>query len=429
MTIHTALCETVGIEYPIVQAPIGSATNPELAAAVSNAGGLGHLAVTWRDIAETSRVIRETCERTDEPFAVNLALDDRTTIVDTDDHLEAILDAGPDVVTFSFGDATPYVDRVHEAGALAFQTVASAAAARDAVDAGVDVVVTQGLEAGGHVQSEVATTALVPRVADAVGDELPIVAAGGIADGRGSRPHSHSARTAHGSEPGSSRPRRRPSTRRIGNEFSRATKRTHGTRRCTTRAGPVWPTGCSRTERSSGGRGRAAGIRRAPGEDDVVATTESGKPIERYDEALATPNVDGSIEEMALYAGQSGGLVEESRPAEEVLEALVTELREAISGLESQGLRTRVRNQRGQRSRRRSSGYRSMPPLTSITSPVTYDDSSLARKRTTAAISSTSASRSSGMPATIRSRTFSGTFSTMSVRVNPGATQFAVEPP
>ncbi|TYT62159.1 NAD(P)H-dependent flavin oxidoreductase [Natrialba swarupiae] len=338
MTIHTALCETVGIEYPIVQAPIGSATNPELAAAVSNAGGLGHLAVTWRDIAETSRVIRETCERTDEPFAVNLALDDRTTIVDTDDHLEAILDAGPDVVTFSFGDATPYVDRVHEAGALAFQTVASAAAARDAVDAGVDVVVTQGLEAGGHVQSEVATTALVPRVADAVGDELPIVAAGGIADGRGIA--ATLALGADGAWLG---------TRFVATEEAtvhetyreRVLESDETDTRYTTLYDKGWPGMAHRVlENGTLERWDAAGQPESgerPGEDDVVATTESGKPIERYDEALATPNVDGSIEEMALYAGQSGGLVEESRPAEEVLEALVTELREAISGLESQG--------------------------------------------------------------------------------------------
>ncbi|MFC6766578.1 nitronate monooxygenase, partial [Natrinema soli] len=103
-----------------MQASIGSATTPELAAAVSNAGGLGHL-------------------------AVNLVCDDATTIVDTDEHLKVILESGADVVTLSFGEAAPFVDRIHEAGALAFQTVGSAAAAREAVAAGVDAVVTQGL--------------------------------------------------------------------------------------------------------------------------------------------------------------------------------------------------------------------------------------------------------------------------------------------
>ncbi|WP_435552114.1 NAD(P)H-dependent flavin oxidoreductase, partial [Natrinema sp. CGMCC1.2065] len=167
MTLETRLTDLLGIEYPIVQAPIGSATTPELAAAISNAGGLGHLAVTWRDREETRRAIRETRGLTDDPFAVNLVLDEATTAIDTADHLEAVLDAGAPIVTLSFGDTAPYVDRIHEAGAVVTRTVGSAEAARDAVDAGVDLVVTQGLEAGGHVQSEVATTALVTRVADA----------------------------------------------------------------------------------------------------------------------------------------------------------------------------------------------------------------------------------------------------------------------
>ncbi|MWV39743.1 nitronate monooxygenase [Natrialba sp. INN-245] len=336
MTIHTALCETVGIEHPIVQAPIGSATTPELAAAVSNAGGLGHLAVTWRDIAETSRLIRETRERTDEPFAVNLALDDRTTIVDTDDHLEAILDASPDVVTFSFGDAAPYVDWVHDAGALAFQTVGSAAAARKAVDAGIDVVVTQGLEAGGHVQSEVATTALVPPVADAVGDDVPIVAAGGIADGRGI-----AAALALGADGAWLGTRFVATTQASVHETyrERVIESDETDTRYTTLYDKGWPGMPHRMlENGTLERWDAAGQPEPgerPGEDDVVATTESGKPIERYDEALATPDVDGAIEEMALYAGQSGGVVEETLPAEEVLEVLVTELRETVSDLES----------------------------------------------------------------------------------------------
>ncbi|MEY7847763.1 NAD(P)H-dependent flavin oxidoreductase [Natrarchaeobius sp. A-rgal3] len=336
MTIHTGLSETVGIEYPIVQAPIGSATNPELAAAVSNAGGLGHLAVTWRDCEETARVIQETRERTDEPFAVNLALDDRTTIVDTDDHLEAILSADPDVITFSFGDAAPYVDRVHEAGALAFQTVASAAAARDAVDAGVDVVVTQGREAGGHVQSEVATMALVPRVVDAVGDEVPIVAAGGIADGRGI-----AAALALGAD-GAWLGTRFVATEEAGiheTYQNRVLESDETDTQYTTVYDKGWPGMPHRVlendtlERWEISGNPSPGNR--PGEDDVVATTGTGEPIERYDEALATPDVDGDVEEMALYAGQCTGLVEKSGPANEVLEALVAELREAVAGLET----------------------------------------------------------------------------------------------
>lgn len=336
MSLRTSLCDVAGIEHPIVQAPIGSATTPELAAAVSSAGGLGHLAVTWRDLGETRRVIRDTRERTDRPFAVNLALDEATTVVDTDAHLEAVLEAGAPIVSFSFGDAAPYVDRVHDADALAVQTVGNAAAAREAIDAGVDVVVTQGLEAGGHVQSEVATTALVPRVADAVGDEVPIVAAGGIADGRGI-----AAALALGAD-GVWLGTRFVATEEanVHDAYRRRLQESDETdTRYTTLFDKGWPGTAHRVlENETLERWEAAGRPPAgerPGEDEVVARTDdgAGEPIERYDEALATPDVDGDVEAMALYAGQSVGGVDDVRPASAVLENLVSETRTVISRL------------------------------------------------------------------------------------------------
>ncbi|MDF9745828.1 NAD(P)H-dependent flavin oxidoreductase [Natrinema salsiterrestre] len=330
--LRTPLCSTLGIEYPIVQAPIGSATTPELAAAVSNAGGLGHLAVTWRDLAETRRAIRETRDLTDDPFAVNLVLDEATTVVDTDEHLETVLEAGVDVVTLSFGDAEPYVERIHDAGAVVSQTVGSAAGARDAVAAGVDLVVTQGLEAGGHVQSGVTTMALVPRVADAVGDEVPIVAAGGIADGRGI-----AAVLALGAD-GAWLGTRFVATDEaaVHDEYRR--RLTEGDETDivhTTVFDKGWPGTPHRVlrnetlERWEGAGRPAAGDR--PGEDDIIATTEAGGGIERYAEALATPDVDGDIDEMALFAGQSVGLTDEVRSAGGLLKELVAETRTAVS--------------------------------------------------------------------------------------------------
>ncbi|RZH67034.1 NAD(P)H-dependent flavin oxidoreductase [Natrinema altunense] len=331
MTLRTPLCEVLGIESPIVQAPIGSATTPELAAAVSNAGGLGHLAVTWRDTAETRAVIRDTRELTDEPFAVNLVLDDATTVVDTAAHLETILETGVDVVSLSFGDAAPYVDRIHEAGALVAQTVGSAEAARTAVAAGVDVVVTQGLEAGGHVQSEVATTALVPRVADAVGDDVPIVAAGGIADGRGI-----AAALVLGAD-GAWLGTRFVATEEaaVHDTYQRRLRESDETdTEYTTLFDKGWPGTPHRVLRNEtleqwDGDGRPPAGER-PGETDIVATTGGGDRIERYDEALATPDVDGDVESMALFAGQSVGLTETVRPAGSVVATLTAETRDAI---------------------------------------------------------------------------------------------------
>ena len=332
MTLQTDLCDLLEVDYPIVQAPIGSATCPELAAAVSNAGGLGHLAVTWRDRAATRQVIRETRERTDDPFAVNLVCDEATTTVETDDHLEVVLEPGVDIVTLSFGEAAPYVDQIHEAGALVAQTVGSAEDAREAVAAGVDAVVTQGLEAGGHVQSEVSTMALVPRVADAVGDAVPIVAAGGIADGRGI-----AAALTLGAD-GAWLGTRFVATEeaRVHEAYLRRLRESDETDTEYTRLfDKGWPGTPHRVlrnetlERWEHADCPTAGNR--PGEDDVVATTETGEPIERYAEALATPAVDGDIDEMALFAGQSVGQIDDVRPAKELVSDLVVETRGAIS--------------------------------------------------------------------------------------------------
>jgi nitronate monooxygenase len=182
-SLQTPLTRSLGLDGPVVQAPIGSATCPELAAAVSEAGGLGTLAVTWRDPTDVPQLVAATRERTDRPVGANVVVDPGATATPAEELVDAYLDAAVDVLSVSFGDAAPYVDRAHDAGAEVWQTVGSAAEARAAADAGVDAVVTQGAEAGGHLQSDVSTMVLVPRVADAV--ELPVVAAGGIGDGRG----------------------------------------------------------------------------------------------------------------------------------------------------------------------------------------------------------------------------------------------------
>lgn len=327
--MDTPFTDLVGVEHPVVQAPIGSATCPALAAAVSNAGGLGHLAVTWRGPDETRRAIERTRERTDRPFAVNLVLDDATGGHATEDHLAVCLGAGAEVVSLSFGEAAPYVDRVHDADGIVLQTVGSAEEARGAEAAGVDAVVAQGWEAGGHVQSEVATMPLVPRVADAV--DVPVVAAGGIADGRGI-----AAALTLGAD-----------AAWVGTRFvATAEANVHRTyRERVTDADETataytdlfdkgWPGMPHRVvENDTVRRWREAGEPEPgdrPGEDEVVAETGGGEPIERYSEALATPDVSGDVDAMALFAGQSAGLTSEVRPAGAVVESLVAGTEAAI---------------------------------------------------------------------------------------------------
>ena len=174
--MRTPLCDLLGIEHPIVLAPMGGAVGPELAAAVSNAGGLGLLPLTW---APDPSDIREMQALTSRPFGGNLVLE-----WDQHERLESMLDAGLRIVSLFWGDPTSYVDSIHQSGAIVMHTVGSAEEAKRVVQAGVDVVVAQGFEAGGHVWGRVGTIALVPAVVDAVAP-VPVIAAGGIADARG----------------------------------------------------------------------------------------------------------------------------------------------------------------------------------------------------------------------------------------------------
>ena len=177
--MRTSLCDKLGIPIPVVMAPMGGAVGPALAAAVSNAGGLGTIPL-WRADRETLRTqIREVRSLTDHPFAVNLNLD-----FPQEERLEACLEERVPIISFFWGDPSKMVSRAKARGAIVVQTVSTAKEAQTAVGNGVDVVVAQGWEAGGHVRGTVATMALVPAVVDAVAP-TPIVAAGGIADGRG----------------------------------------------------------------------------------------------------------------------------------------------------------------------------------------------------------------------------------------------------
>ncbi len=173
--MRTPVCELLGIERPIVQAPMSDI--PGLAAAVSNAGALGMVTLTWS--ADTGAVVRETAALTARPFGGNFVL-----TADHHRHLDQALEAGLRIVSFMWGDPSGYIKAVHDAGGIVMHTVGSAEEARRAVASGVDVIVAQGWEAGGHVWGSVATLPLVPAVVDAVAP-VPVIAAGGIGDARG----------------------------------------------------------------------------------------------------------------------------------------------------------------------------------------------------------------------------------------------------
>ena len=175
--MRTRICELLGIDFPIIQAGMSIFTSAELVCAVSNAGGLGSLGC-WRPPEGLERQLAAIRSRTDRPFAINHVVPalDETVFAMT-------LKARPAVVSLALGDPGDLVRRIHDAGAKAMQQVTTVAQARQAAERGVDIIVAQGSDGGGYIVS-VGTLALVPQVVDAV-RPLPVVAAGGIADGRG----------------------------------------------------------------------------------------------------------------------------------------------------------------------------------------------------------------------------------------------------
>ena len=180
-SLQTQLCWVLNIETPIVQAAIGQATNPAMTAVVSNAGGLGMLAFLRRNADEVRRLISETRELTDRPFGANFIL---RGLDGTSERIDVCLETGVGIVSFHWDEPGEYIDRVHAADALVMYTVGSAEDARRTVDSGVDIIVAQGWESGGHVRGDVASMALLPRVMDAV-SPVPVISAGSI--GAGSR--------------------------------------------------------------------------------------------------------------------------------------------------------------------------------------------------------------------------------------------------
>lgn len=168
----------LNIKYPIIQGAMANITTAEFAAAVSNAGALGIIATGAMDADMTRQAIRKCKSLTDKPFGVNVML--------MNPHAEQIIDVivreKPALVTTGAGNPGIYLDRLRRAGIKVFPVVPTVALAVRMRRAGVDGIIAEGTEAGGHV-GESTTMSLLPQVCDAV--DIPVIAAGGIADGRG----------------------------------------------------------------------------------------------------------------------------------------------------------------------------------------------------------------------------------------------------
>ncbi len=176
--MKTRITELLGIEYPVIQGGMAWVATAELAAAVSNAGGLGLIAAGGAPADIVRAQINKARELTDKPFGVNVMLMSPFA----DDIMNMLLEEKPAVVATGAGNPAKYIPALKEAGIKVMPVVASVAIAVKMERSGADAVIAEGTEAGGHI-GELTTIVLVPQVADAV--SIPVVAAGGIADSRG----------------------------------------------------------------------------------------------------------------------------------------------------------------------------------------------------------------------------------------------------
>jgi NAD(P)H-dependent flavin oxidoreductase YrpB (nitropropane dioxygenase family) len=179
--LHTAFCEKAGVRYPVVQTGMGWVSGAGLTAATSAAGGLGILAAVTLDADDMVAAVARVRSRTTAPFGVNLRPDQP----DLSARLDLLARAGVAVVSFAGAPGAAAVERVHAAGQLCVVTVGRRRHAEKMVAAGVDVLIAQGAEGGGHT-GDVPTSLLLPAVVDAAaGSGIPVLAAGGFHDGRG----------------------------------------------------------------------------------------------------------------------------------------------------------------------------------------------------------------------------------------------------
>lgn len=319
--MRTAICDILGMDIPIILAPMGGAVGPKLAAAVSNAGGLGTLPLWGEEINNLRNQIREIQSLTNNPFAVNLNVG-----FPQSERLEACLEEGVRIISFFWGDAGGLISRAKVEGAIVMQTVGSAKEAKKAVQNGADIIVAQGWEAGGHVWGNVATMALVPAVVDAVGS-VPVIAAGGIADGRGL-----AAALALGA-----------SGAWIGTRFlasAEATIHSHYRDRVLNASENDtahlqnlfdinWPEAPHRVLRNKtvtdwelAGRPKPG---ERPGEGDIVARSKQFGPVQRYVCETPGEDLEGDIEAMSMWAGQGVALVKKLQPAADIVHEIHAE--------------------------------------------------------------------------------------------------------
>jgi nitronate monooxygenase len=328
--LQTALCENLGVDLPIWNAGMGGAgAGTELAAAVSNAGGFGVLGMGGMPAAAIRAEIERTRQLTPLPFGVNLLLP-----FVGDGQIETCLEESVAVLVLFWGDPTPHIRSAQRAGVKVVPQVGSIDEAKAAADAGADAVMIQGVEAGGHVRGTTALSIVLPAVVAAV-TPVPVVAAGGVANG-----HGVAAALMLGAQAVSMGTRFLCSEEAsLARAYKERVVRARAEDTVHTRLFDVgWPDAAHRVLRNATTEeweadGRPPSGRR-PGEGTIVGRyTVAGQVIDvpKYGVDPPMTNFEGDIEQTALYCGQSCSLVNDIRPAADIVKDLANEAEAALT--------------------------------------------------------------------------------------------------
>ena len=305
----TEVTKLLGIQYPVIQGGMAWVAEHHLAAAVSEAGGLGLIGASAAPAEWVRNEIREAKKLTDKPFGVNIMLMSPYA----DEVAKVVAEEGVKVVTTGAGNPEKYMELWKNAGIRVIPVVASVALARRMERAGADAVVAEGCESGGHI-GETTTMALVPQVADAV--KIPVIAAGGIADGRGM-----AAAFMLGAK-----------GVQMGTHFV-ATEECWAHQNYKDMILKAKDIDTKVTGRSTGHPVRAL---RNQMTQEYLKKEAEGVPFEELEQmtlgSLRRAVVDGDVKMGSVMAGQSAGLVKEQLSCHDLIQKLVKETDELLKG-------------------------------------------------------------------------------------------------
>jgi enoyl-[acyl-carrier protein] reductase II len=311
------VCRLLNIRYPIIQGGMGNISNAQLTSAISEAGGLGTIGAGTMSPEEVEQIIIETKKRTNKPFAVNIAL---KVTPHLEEMIALVIKHGIPVVSLSAGNPAPFIPKFHEHGIKVISVTAAVKQAKKAEEAGADIIVAEGYEAAGiNSNLEITTMTLVPQIVKAV--NVPVIAAGGIGDGRGLL-----AAFALGAQ---------------GVQM--------GTRFIATKEAPFhekYKRGIiEATEGETVIVGRSVGrvrrIMKTPYAEKLLEYEKNGVSLEIFNELTSETQhkigaLSGNFEEGFVNAGQIAGLINDLPSVSELLEGMMREATEQLQQLHTQ---------------------------------------------------------------------------------------------